>query len=144
MDKIKNATKLLLEGLEKARRKPIGATSSDGKYKKVAEGKWVPVEKDKKKENIKKENKKKKEELDEGKSELFASDFLYFLEDRERGKGTSWSYDDVVGLSAKDAFKKLVKEGRYDDEGGDIIPRKDDKEWNKIITEEFAKRAENL
>lgn len=140
MNRIEKATKLLLEGLEKARKMPIGTVSKSGKYKKIAEGKWVPIEK--RKNNIKKEKKKEKD-LDGSKSELDASDFLYWLEDRERDKGAPWTYHDVVGLTAKEAFKKLVKEGRYDNEGGDVIPRKNDKEWDKVITKEFARKADS-
>ena len=64
---MQKAAKLLIEGLEKAKKSPIGTISKDGKTKKVSEGKWVPVTdkkkdpaKDKKPKEKKKKNDKKK------------------------------------------------------------------------------------
>jgi hypothetical protein len=59
--KLFKATQLLIDSLEKAKKAEIGAISPDGKRKKVAEGKWVPVGKDKPGKNDKKPEKDKKD-----------------------------------------------------------------------------------
>lgn len=68
--KLEKASKLLLKSLQKAKVAPVGALSPDGKYKKVGEGKWVPVGKDKKE----KEKKPDKKEGKEGKEDKPAND----------------------------------------------------------------------
>jgi hypothetical protein len=63
MNKLQEATKLLISGLEKAKKMPIG-TVSRGR-KKVAEGKWVPV-----KEGKSKTDKPKKKNSRNGKDKI--------------------------------------------------------------------------
>lgn len=58
---------LLIQELQKAKKAPIGTVS--GKYKKVAEGKWVPVDGEKKEKQPQKDDKKKDKKKDEDKPE---------------------------------------------------------------------------
>ena len=51
---MKKAAEVLLSELNKAKAMPVGTISKDGKRKKTAEGKWVPVGK---KEPTKKDEK---------------------------------------------------------------------------------------
>ena len=61
LTKLKKATQLLIESLEKAKKMPVGTVSRG--FKKVADGKWVPVEDGKEKKGKEKpEDGKKKDE----------------------------------------------------------------------------------
>ena len=69
--------------------------------------------------------------------EMFIN-FEDWFEDNQREDGQPWTYDDCIGLTFREAFFKLLSENRY----VDFDERPDTgKEWDKIITKEFAEKC---